>query len=201
MPKITLKPNSPEFEEHKPVKPRGQARCCDMPGCRNVGEHRAPKDRSLSEYYWFCHTHVQEYNAAWDFFSGMGARDIEQHIIESFYGDRPTWRSDTYRGLESELQRRIHETYTFQDAPEPDDVYQARRATGNPELDALAMLGLEPPITFARIKVRYRELVKKYHPDRNQADPRAEDLIKRINMAYTLLKMTYREDESRDGSF
>lgn len=189
MPKIQLKTNSPEFEQVGPVRPRGAVRCCDMPGCQNSGEHRAPKDRSLTDYYWFCLDHVQEYNAAWDFFAGMQAVDMERHIIESLYGDRPTWRSDTYRGLEAELKRKIHEAYHFtEEQPGPEE---QRPPTGNPEIDALSVLGLDTPVTFDTIKKRYRELVKKYHPDHNTPSPDTQDLIKHINMAYTILKMAY----------
>ena len=46
-------PQNDEFAEHK----------CDHPGCNKRGEYRAPKDRKLKEYYWFCLEHVQEYNA------------------------------------------------------------------------------------------------------------------------------------------
>ena len=37
---------------------------------------------------------------------------------------------------------------------------------------------------------------KKYHPDLNGHDPVAEELLKKINMAYTILKMAYQKFES-----
>ena len=88
MPRIKLKQNSPEFADGKTI---AQPKSCEMPGCRACGEHRAPRDRSLSGYYWFCLDHVREYNKAWDFFSGMNETEVENHINSSFYGDRPTW--------------------------------------------------------------------------------------------------------------
>ena len=70
MPRIVLKPNSAEF--HDPAKGSKRAtRACGMPGCAAAGEYRAPKDRALSDYHWFCLDHVREYNSAWNFFQGM----------------------------------------------------------------------------------------------------------------------------------
>lgn len=194
MPQIKLKQNSPEFEELRQKK-QAQAgkRRCDMPGCTHSGDHRAPKDRSLNDYYHFCFDHVQEYNQAWNFFSGMADRDVERQIISDLYGDRPTWRADSYRGFESELRRKIHEAHTFEEAPE--DESPQRPMTGNPQMDALTLLGLTAPVTFDQIKLRYRALVKKYHPDHQigtGTDPRiAEEKLKEINMAYTVLKAAY----------
>jgi DnaJ-domain-containing protein 1 len=190
MPRIVLKPNSPEYQAA--AKAAAQAQACDIPGCSETGTHRAPKDRSLRDYYQFCIAHAQEYNAAWDFFAGMAQQDIEHHIIQSLYGNRPTWRSDQYRGLEAELQRKIHATRFFTDE---DETVQDNKPTGNPELDALATLGLQAPVTFDTIQARYRVLVKKYHPDLAGDAPQTLDLIKRINMAYTILKIAYRDEQ------
>lgn len=194
MPQIRLKTNSPDYLDPGQT-PQGSSRprCCDMPGCQKPGEHRAPRDRSLSSHYWFCLDHVQDYNAAWNFFAGMADRDIENHIVASFYGDRPTWRADAYRGLEAELWRKIEAMRFFRDEePGPEQANPNARSTGNPELDALAVLGLEAPIDFAAIKKRYRTLVKQYHPDHQGGDASKEDLLKKINMAYTILKVSFR---------
>lgn len=48
----------------------GTERKCDHPGCEKAGEYRAPKDRKLKDYYWFCLEHVQEYNAQWNYYAG-----------------------------------------------------------------------------------------------------------------------------------
>ncbi len=42
--------------------------------------------------------------------------------------------------------------------------------------------------TLATVKARYKELVKRYHPDANGGDNSAEDRLKGINLAYSVLK-------------
>ena len=49
---------------------------------------------------------------------------------------------------------------------------------------ALAVLGLPPDATRQQIKRRYRELAKKYHPDRGGD----QQELRRIIAAYELLK-------------
>ena len=65
MPKIHLKPNSPDYDS--PQKRAPSAKPCQMPGCPGEGTFRAPKDRSLSDHHWFCEMHITEYNRAWNF--------------------------------------------------------------------------------------------------------------------------------------
>ena len=58
----------------------------------------------------------------------------------------------------------------------------------SPEEKALRLLGLKPPPVFAEIKARYKELVKRFHPDANGGDKGAEEQLKLINQAYSTLK-------------
>ena len=202
MPRIQLKPKSPEFSD---LKKKVRTKACDMPGCAECGEHRAPKDRSLSDHYWFCFDHVKDYNSAWDFFSGMNADEVEEQILKSMYGDRPTWRYDVEGAAAAEaIRQKMWQTYHFTEeaAPKEDPQFQRRsnpNAPKTPEFEALALMGLEPPITLAGIKTRYKELAKKYHPDLNAGDKKAEDLLKTINMAYTILKLSYAKFEKLEN--
>jgi hypothetical protein len=50
---------------------------------------------------------------------------------------------------------------------------------------ALAVFGLTGPASLAEIKLRHRELVKRFHPDRGiEHDP---ERIRAINAAYSIL--------------
>lgn len=192
MPRIQLKSNSPEYAD--PGEKQPKSRRCDMPGCKTAGEHKAPKARDLSDYYWFCMDHVREYNAAWNFFSGMSDKEVEDYVVRSMHGDRPTWRYDLDGAREDILRRATWKTYRFTEQEPPKD-FRARQADGltrnTPEFQALALLGLEPPVDLRVIKARYRDLAKKHHPDANNGSPQSEELLKSINMAYTILKLAY----------
>lgn len=194
MPRIKLKQNSPEFADGKPAD---RPKSCEMPGCGATGDHRAPRDRSLSGYYWFCLDHVREYNQAWDFFSGMNETEIENHIHNSFYGDRPTWRY----GLDSKdpaeiLRHKAWQTYNYTDKEAEKESAKDGNSNGappSPEREALGIMGLQEPVTFEEIKSRYKTLAKKHHPDRNGGSQESEELLKRVNMAYTILKLAYQK--------
>lgn len=173
-----------------------------MPDCPAHGEYKAPKDRSLGNYYWFCLDHVQEYNKAWNYFSGMSMADVEDYINSSTVWDRPTRRYDSMAGTEH-LYRKAYQTYNFTEEEPPQSSAYARGRGASPsrqtpEFEALALLGLEPPVKLDDIKARYKILAKKYHPDHNGPNAEAEELLKRINMAYTILKMAYQKFETLD---
>ncbi len=207
MPKIELKPNSPEYHDGKksgPTRTPG-VRVCQMPECREHGEYKAPKDRNLSDYYWFCLEHVQEYNKAWNYFSGMSLDDIEDYINKATTWDRPTQRYDTMANAEA-IRTKAWQTYHFTDKEPPRADSGTGSGSGNrgygsftrntPEFDAMIIMGLEPPLDLNKIKERYRLLAKKYHPDLNREDKDAEELLKKINMAYTVLKIAYQKYET-----
>ena len=52
------------------------------------------------------------------------------------------------------------------------------------EYEAMLVLALEPPLTEARVKARYKKLVKVHHPDINGGAKEAEERFKEIQRAY-----------------
>tara|TARA_X000001036_G_C20502007_1_gene734283 strand:+ start:277 stop:888 length:612 start_codon:yes stop_codon:yes gene_type:complete len=197
MPKIFLKPNSPEFVRGAQQKPEVQM--CEVPGCCDEGSHKAPKHRGLNEYYYFCLDHVREYNKAWNFFDGLSESEVQEHMVNSIYGDRPTWKYGVNGNAEDALYDKIWQTYHGKDEPPPREEransYSDLGHEAAPEIEALAIMGLELPVDLKKIKTRYKELAKKYHPDLNKNCDKSEELLKRINMAYTILKLAYENYE------
>jgi len=55
-------------------------------------------------------------------------------------------------------------------------------------------------LTLDDLKKKFRELAKKYHPDKNKNDPDAEKRFKEINEAYDVVKK-YLEQKEKIGSF
>jgi hypothetical protein len=168
-------------------------RRCDAPGCTAAGEHRAPKGRSaMSGYYWFCLDHVREYNERWNYYEGASAEELEEEIRRSTTWDRPTWPLGTaaaYRTFVADHVRDPLGALNGDDEMDAASGSAPRRPAGETEEGkAFAIMGLAPPVTGPELKTRYKQLVKKHHPDANGGNKEAEERLKIINEAYTTLK-------------
>ncbi|PWC43601.1 J domain-containing protein [Azospirillum sp. TSO22-1] len=189
--------NRARLDSRYDFAPRPATRACDHPGCAGGGEYRAPKARDrLNEYFWFCLDHVREYNKAWDYYAGMNADQIESEVRRDTTWQRPTWPLGFWAVQEKFLRDRVVRGFGFEFGREPgqgkaEEQAQRRQAARTPEEEALAVLDLAPPVDFARIKARYRELAKLHHPDANGGDRAAEERLKDINQAYNTLKACY----------
>jgi DnaJ-domain-containing protein 1 len=185
----------PAIDLEKPPGRRAASapRGCDHPGCAAHGEFRAPRSRQeLNRFYWFCLDHVRAYNSAWDYYRGMSPEEIERERRRDTVGQRPSWpmgsRGDgpfnprlhgvDPEAVEAALRRMMGE----------DDAPPRRARPATPEEEALRELDLAPGASAEAIKARYKALVKRHHPDANGGDKAAEERLKSINQAYTLLK-------------
>ena len=163
-------------------------RLCDAPGCEAAGEFRAPRDRSrLRDYYHFCLEHVRAYNQAWDFYKGMSADEIEQHLKEDSGWQRPTWPLGRL-GLQGKIDPALLKDPLglFGDS-KPTPRKSAKEAPAELRA-ALDLLGLGWPLEEDALRDRWKELAKRYHPDANGGDKSAEDRLKDVNRAYSLLR-------------
>ena len=153
MPKIVLKPNSAEYAE---TESNGSVQKCEMPGCVAAAEHKAPKHRGLNEYYHFCLQHVREYNKAWNFFHGMSEKEVQAHMEKARYGERPTWQYSGEASEEDILRKSAEQEYHFRDPPphrkNSNDRFIAQHS--GPATEALALMGLDPPVAVGDIKKR-----------------------------------------------
>ncbi len=149
----------------------------------------------LREYYWFCLDHVRAYNRSWNYCAGMTPEEVETQIRADTIGWRPTWPM----GVGMRYFRRLYEASTNDPLGMFNEAFtrraeRARRERTPPGRErtpvdkALATFGLERPVTLPRIKARYKELVKRHHPDANGGDKKAEEQLKLINEAYTILR-------------
>ena len=179
---------------------------CDKPGCRNKGEHRAPKrgaaGRGLdgNRFYLFCLEHVQEYNRSWNYFEGMSPVEMEAQRRADILWQRPTYKmgSKDRKGQNpySKGEPRFQDNFGFwnqrfgheQDADKGPFSSGVTMQLTPQQRKALATLGLDAPISAEEVKARYKKLAKELHPDLNPDNEHAEDMLKEVNQAYTLLK-------------
>ncbi|WP_374307954.1 J domain-containing protein [Methylocella sp.] len=170
-------------EEAGPGQPR-----CDFPGCAAAGLHRAPMGRLREgQYFCFCLDHVREYNAGYNYFTGMSAEDVALYQRDALTGHRPTWTMGALRG-----GRSFRADDGFDPAGEGPRFRAARSQPERPRLGAAALraldtLGLDEGADADAVKARYKDLVKRLHPDANGGDRSNEDRLREIIRAYKYL--------------
>ena len=180
---IRIKPDRPQ----NPVAPR----CCARADCPNEGTHKVPKSRdNLNEHLWFCLEHARAHNESWDYFRGMSDAQIEAFRVAALTGHRPTWKIDgrgrwrQSSGAEAERYDDPHSVFgDVAEAVRPPE----RRFTAV-QLRAFEILNLDAGASLHQIKSRYKELVKRFHPDANGGDRGAEERLKQVIKAYGVLR-------------
>ena len=169
-------------------QPEESVRPCQHADCPEPALYRAPKARDqLTEYYWFCLEHVRDYNQAWDYFVGMSEEEIEDQRRVDTVWERPSW---PLGGDPRKAEERIREGLDQDFGLGGGDKRRAPPIRSEDE-KALAVLGLERPVTFPEIKARYKELAKQLHPDANGGDKETEERFKAVNQAYATLKKSF----------
>ncbi|MHA6316933.1 DnaJ domain-containing protein [Altererythrobacter sp. CAU 1778] len=185
----------------------GAERTCDAPGCREPGEFRAPGPRASSfdgpgDWRWFCLDHVREFNSGYDWFEGMSAEEML-----AAHHPAAGWQRDT-RAFNA--SRAFDGMPRWADYDDPLDAinaraagirdrarHQAERAMAaaenaggfdREEIAALQTMGLGRDTDRRRLRRRYTELVRRYHPDQNGGDRAYEERLGRVVEAYQLLR-------------
>jgi hypothetical protein len=196
-----MKFDSPLFDKIR-VKPSEDRRtrtpdapCCEWKGCGNTATHRAPKGRDRENEHWrFCLDHVREYNASYNYFKGMSADAVSKYQKDAVTGHRPTWKMGTGNmpgGMAFSATDPLNLFREFnQGAGWRRRAEQAKpqRTVHNAERKALDTLGLDVGAEATEIKSRFKELVKRHHPDANGGDREFEDKLREIISAYNYLK-------------
>jgi hypothetical protein len=202
-----MRTNSPLFDRIR-VKPdqdrrqRAELPACQWPRCNAPATHRAPKGRlRASEYWQFCLEHVREYNNSYNFFAGMSEDAIAKYQKEAITGHRPTWKMGSIGGKRA--RRAAKESRGSEWAADDPfslfgEIGDRRRGHARPAPEArkilnaqrraLDVLGLEADAKRADIKIRFKMLVKRHHPDANGGDRGSEAQLREIIQAYNYLK-------------
>jgi len=194
-----MKFDSPLFDRvrvkpDKDRRPKTGGPACEWAGCKEKGTNRAPKGRQDTTEYWrFCLKHVREYNQSYNFFAGMNDAAVMAYQKDALTGHRPTWKMGTGKqkirpdlgalgpgddpfGLFGEGMRNEQKKQT------------EKRQIRNAERKALDRLGLDVGATPQQVKIRFKELVKQFHPDANGGDRSTEDRLVEVIQSYNYLK-------------
>lgn len=166
---------------------------CSVRGCKEPGEFRAPLTASDFDgpgtWRWLCLDHVREHNNKYNFFEGMTSDEIERAQSPIAGWDRATRafaHADTGHGP------------AWSDFSDPLDAIAARfrpearrhavdRFSAK-ERHALGVMGLNDGTDLHKVRKRYSELVRRYHPDRNGGDRSHEKKLREVIEAWQTLK-------------
>tara|TARA_B100000029_G_scaffold512032_1_gene607612 strand:+ start:2617 stop:3189 length:573 start_codon:yes stop_codon:yes gene_type:complete len=161
---------------------------CDEKDCNNIGSYLAPKSPGSKEMYVFCLDHIKVYNKRWNFFAGKSQKQIYEFQKNDFFDGRPT--RPFSKGLDSKIK------FEFENLFDEDDIkfkkkkrknyYKKHKFNAGVE-KSLKIFKMNPTFSEFLLKKRYKELVKKYHPDLNKNYLNKEKKIKEINGAYNIL--------------
>tara|TARA_B100001996_G_scaffold371665_1_gene347235 strand:+ start:6420 stop:6935 length:516 start_codon:yes stop_codon:yes gene_type:complete len=163
---------------------------CDWDKCKKIGSYKAPVERDNSKKTrMLCLEHIKIFNKKWNYFENMSNEEIEYFIKSD-----STWHKSTKsfgssenffnllwnNALEDKLN--IFKSSSF-------EKFKKTKLTNN-DKDALDIMELKYEAKWEEIQKKFKTLVKKYHPDKNQGNKKFEDKLKKITLAYSQLKMT-----------
>jgi hypothetical protein len=194
-----MKSDSPLFDKirvkpDKDRRPKTAGPACQWHGCKEKATNKAPKARGGEKEYWnFCLKHAREYNQSYNFFSGMSDAAVMAFQKDALTGHRPTWKMGTgKRNVKPDLSAfgtRDDPFGLFGEGMRNEQKQQTeKRQIRNAERKALDRLGLDVGATPQQVKVRFKELVKQFHPDVNGGDRSTEDRLVEVIQSYNYLK-------------
>ena len=180
---------------------RQQAPGCQWKGCAAPGL-TARRGGGAARASTTCCASITcaQFNASYNYFQGMSNAEVEAYQKDSVTGHRPTWKvganswaHGTRHGIGAEHGGRR----TFND-PHGFFPWRTRRGRDTAEPPRRALKPLEKarsmrstsarPRSATRSRRRFKELVKRHHPDANGGDKRSEDKLREIIQAYNYLK-------------
>jgi len=192
-----MKLDSKHFDSLR-AKPTGEvaraaAPTCQWKGCLSAGLYRAPMGRGQEgKYYLFCLDHVRQFNASYNYFDGWSNAEVEAFQKDAVIGHRPTWRTGFSGGDGGNGHKGGGRGFEDPHAVPTGRAGRSRTAPSRKlkplERKSLEALGLAEGVDRAQIKARFKELVKRHHPDANGGDKRSENKLREIIQAYNYLK-------------
>jgi hypothetical protein len=161
---------------------------CDWKNCKEIGAYKAPLEKDNSKKFkLLCLEHIKIFNKNWNYFENMNDEEIEFFIKSDL-----TWHKSTKSFGSSDNFFNIlwnnaldDKTNIFKDSSFRE--FKKKKLTQT-DRDALQIMELNDGVKWEEIHKKFKSLVKKYHPDKNQGNKKFEDKLKKITLAYSQLK-------------
>ena len=185
-----MKFDSPLFDSvrvkpGKDRRPKTGGPACQWAGCKEKASHRAPKGRENEKDYWrFCLEHVRQYNQSYNFFKGMNDAAVMAYQKDAHHRPSPDLEDGNRQGARRGRIFAPSAAAAIRSACSAKacaaSSRRARRPPGRsatPNARRSIRLGLDIGATPHQVKMRFKELVKQFHPDANGGDRSTEDRL------------------------
>ena len=164
---------------------------CDWENCKETGSFKAPVEKDNSrKYRLLCLEHIKIFNKNWNYFENMNDQEIEYFIKSDL-----TWHKSTKNFGSSDNFFNILWNNALDDKL---NIFQSanyrdfkKTKMSQTDRDAFQVMELNVEVKWEKIQSKFKELVKKYHPDKNRGSKKFEDKLKKITLAYSQLKKTF----------
>ena len=163
---------------------------CDWSKCNKIGMYKAPVEKDNSKKFrLLCLEHIKEFNKSWNYFADMNNEEIENFVKSDL-----TWHKPTKSFASPDNFFKVLRNNALEDRinifGKINDKNVQRSNLSEKDRHALQILGLNYQANWADIQKKFKGLVKKYHPDKNQGSKKYEDILKKVTLAYSQLKLS-----------
>ena len=168
-------------------------RVCEHPNCQEPGQYRAPKSSGdVHDYRWFCKAHASQYNQKWNFFDGATDEDYQAQVDSDRVWERGT-QPFSQSGEEARAWSRLgiddpHQVLGDNATRNHGNSIGSNRKLPPTERRALEILEALDHWTKAKIRKKYKSLVKDLHPDMNGGNRADEDRLQEVVWAWDQIK-------------
>ncbi len=173
-------------------------RLCMEENCSEKAEYKAPKNKTeLRTYIWFCIKHIRIFNKEWNFFSDLSENEFNEKIKNAMTWERPSWKFGLNNYSRNVYNVGVDDIFGFlkeEKNTSKDDSSLKNKVICNEEEKAWKVFGIPYNSSKREIKKRYNQLAKRFHPDHNKNNPKAEELLKEINIAYSIINNSLCKD-------
>ena len=168
---------------------------CDWKNCKKLGQYKAPVEKDNSKKYrWLCLDHIKEFNKSWDYFNGMSESEIFRFLKSDLTWHKPTQSfgsADNFFNILWNDALNNEKSFFINNLNKNNDLNT--KNFNNKDLQAFKVMELKIGTKWPNVHNKFKNLVKKYHPDMNAGNKSFENKLKDITLAYSQLKTTYKE--------
>ena len=184
-------------------------RVCQVDDCNKEGKFRAPKSpKDLDNFFWFCLTHVKEYNNRWNYFQNHSEEEFDKELQLSKTWGRTTKpfgakneRNQVHSDGNSHLRFGLDDPYDlFKNKSNKNESPTAQNEGTKKRLNlsekkALGILGALDTMTKSEIRKLYKILIKDLHPDMNDGKRDDEERMTEVVWAWEQINKSIRFKE------